>query len=730
MKPNDTRIVTNCTIEKIDTESQFDAKAIIYRASKYINNDWVVIYRKNDSKISYGEFAQLSISLWLTYRAIMCPTGRLCPRMGVRDHPILCCIGIYFLCTNNHCLKHTETPVASVSRVGRLKFNIRQFAFKYHLSQPFAGNLYLAKGDEYSQQLREQKTNNTSIETNCTIGTSVISNKKSNYDPKAIIYRASKYINNDWVVIYRKNDSKISCYSPNGSPKLKTNESECKHLANYSQTIFESIDPSIVKTIDGVVELIAGNQILAYYIFFRRDGRPALCTKPIDDTKITCKEKNNIFDILPDCFPPPPPSPTSLYNRCSKKAFIMRIRHLYGPHPLHYQTDRYTNGGQTRTGRTTSFRQEEDIVSGHDFGFSSDNNSSKSEKNGRQRSPKPVPVTKPAPKAAQTRTKEPMALQTGRNAPVILPPKAIDPSIVENIDAIVEKQSRDVFDGYYVLIRRDGRPVFCDKSMFDPKNRNTTDTESQYDPKDLIFRASNASDNQWVVIYNKKSRNISCYSPKQTPSLVTNKTKCKQLIGRNQTVIELIHPSIIESIDGIVEKTSRKVIDGYYVFFRRDGRPVFCDKSMSDTTNRCNLKGDFTPIREDCFPPIKGKDEIPWGYIIGIIVEPSTSGRSSPPNDGSSAPQPPSSKTPETTSAQELQLQQKSLGLWNYRQTGITTNTTHSSQITYKRDEDFAFSSDNNSSKSEKSPEIEWRKETIKTSAAHKTRPKGRTNPG
>ncbi|CAG2104420.1 unnamed protein product [Medioppia subpectinata] len=122
----------------------------------------------------------------------------------------------------------------------------------------------------------------------------------------------------------------------------------------------------------------------------------------------------------------------------------------------------------------------------------------------------------------------------------------------------------------------------------------TVDPDNQYDHKDLIFRASNASDNQWVVIYNKKWRNISCYSP-QVKKLVTNKTKCRELNGRNQIVVKAIDPSIVKSIDGIVEKQSGNVIHGYYVFFRRDGRPVICDKSMFDPKNRCKEK---TDIRE------------------------------------------------------------------------------------------------------------------------------------
>ncbi|CAG2108194.1 unnamed protein product [Medioppia subpectinata] len=123
---------------------------------------------------------------------------------------------------------------------------------------------------------------------------------------------------------------------------------------------------------------------------------------------------------------------------------------------------------------------------------------------------------------------------------------------------------------------------------------NITDKTSQYSPKDIIFRASNTSDNQWIVIYNKKLRNISCYSPQETTQkLVTNKTKCKQLIGRNQTVIEAIDPSIVKSIDVIVENPSGNVIHGYYIFFRRDGRPVFCDKSMFDPKNRCKSETDI-----------------------------------------------------------------------------------------------------------------------------------------
>ncbi|CAG2116829.1 unnamed protein product [Medioppia subpectinata] len=53
-------------------------------------------------------------------------------------------------------LNHSETPLAPNSREGRGYFKVREFANKYNLGEPYAGNLYLAKGDEYSAQIRVQ----------------------------------------------------------------------------------------------------------------------------------------------------------------------------------------------------------------------------------------------------------------------------------------------------------------------------------------------------------------------------------------------------------------------------------------------------------------------------------------------------------------------------------------------------------------------------------------------
>ena len=50
-------------------------------------------------------------------------------------------------------LKHSESTVDPNSREGRRHFKVREFAKKYNLGQPIAGNFYLAQNDEYAKQL-------------------------------------------------------------------------------------------------------------------------------------------------------------------------------------------------------------------------------------------------------------------------------------------------------------------------------------------------------------------------------------------------------------------------------------------------------------------------------------------------------------------------------------------------------------------------------------------------
>lgn len=55
-------------------------------------------------------------------------------------------------------LKHSETPIDANSREGRAHFKVRDFAKKYNLGEPFAGNFYQAQSDEYSKQRRAEKS--------------------------------------------------------------------------------------------------------------------------------------------------------------------------------------------------------------------------------------------------------------------------------------------------------------------------------------------------------------------------------------------------------------------------------------------------------------------------------------------------------------------------------------------------------------------------------------------
>ncbi|XP_054157801.1 protein D1-like [Oppia nitens] len=50
-------------------------------------------------------------------------------------------------------LYHTEVPLKPNDRLGRRKFSAKQFAKRYNLGEPYAGNLFVAKADDYSNQL-------------------------------------------------------------------------------------------------------------------------------------------------------------------------------------------------------------------------------------------------------------------------------------------------------------------------------------------------------------------------------------------------------------------------------------------------------------------------------------------------------------------------------------------------------------------------------------------------
>ena len=50
----------------------------------------------------------------------------------------------------------SETPISNRSREGRLSFKIGDFAKKYNLGEPIAGNFYLAQYDDYVPILHAQ----------------------------------------------------------------------------------------------------------------------------------------------------------------------------------------------------------------------------------------------------------------------------------------------------------------------------------------------------------------------------------------------------------------------------------------------------------------------------------------------------------------------------------------------------------------------------------------------
>jgi len=55
-------------------------------------------------------------------------------------------------------IEHTETPVGNRSLEGRIGFNTRDFAKKFNLGEPIAGNFYQAQYDDYLPILHSQFT--------------------------------------------------------------------------------------------------------------------------------------------------------------------------------------------------------------------------------------------------------------------------------------------------------------------------------------------------------------------------------------------------------------------------------------------------------------------------------------------------------------------------------------------------------------------------------------------
>ncbi|CAG2118117.1 unnamed protein product, partial [Medioppia subpectinata] len=423
-----------------------------------------------------------------------------------------------------------------------------------------------------------QVSNNDKIVTNCSDTTVDADNQ---FNPKDLIFRTSNASDNQWVVIYNKKWRNILCNSPKQNPSLVTDKTKCKQLIGRNQTVIELIDPSIVKSIDDVVENPSGNVIHGYYIFFRRDGRPVFCDKSMFVPK-------NRFNILSEAY---------IYQH------------------IHYASDVDIDLGYELT--PLSVKNEPTVQWPTEEGEYYT-----------------LALVDPDGEFAQ--------LNIGRYEGIGVFGSNVHRVTYMYTNAIqwqFDVPSRKMSDlspiGKGIIKRFSGNDYDCYVKYQTVNyivsnfiethcyygNTNTTDIVSNYNPKAIIFRASSDSTNEWVVIYSRKGSLISCYSPKQSPSLVTNKTQCRKLIGRNKTVIETIDPSIVESIDGIVEGIDvfNNRIIGYHIFFNRDGRPVFCSKPIDDTTKTCNLEKDITYILPDCFPPEKGWFES-WGKIALIAI--------------------------------------------------------------------------------------------------------------
>ncbi|CAG2105100.1 unnamed protein product [Medioppia subpectinata] len=165
--------------------------------------------------------------------------------------------------------------------------------------------------DKTSPKTRSPKSGNSGpIVTNCSNG---VNDTKSQFDAKAIIFRASALRENDWLIVLSKNGPNISCYSPKLGPNsvLEYDLEKCKEHVKRDPLFLQTMNPSVVKTIDGIVDYGTDTELRGHYVFFSRPNGPVYCLQFIGEPDIDCKLEKNFIHVLPDCFPPPTTEPST-----------------------------------------------------------------------------------------------------------------------------------------------------------------------------------------------------------------------------------------------------------------------------------------------------------------------------------------------------------------------------------------------------------------------------------
>ncbi|CAG2117738.1 unnamed protein product, partial [Medioppia subpectinata] len=146
----------------------------------------------------------------------------------------------------------------------------------------------------------------------------------------------------------------------------------------------------------------------------------------------------------------------------------------------------------------------------------------------------------------------------------------------------------------------------------DGKTINNIDTDSQYNPKDLIFRATNKRDDNWLIVYNKTDANIWCYSPNESPKnrLVKNETKCREYVKQNKLFVDSMDSSLLKDIEAVVDFGYENYLLGYTIFFNINGKPKYCEQILGGS--ECKTRDDLKEWLSECFPPDCTQEKTCW----------------------------------------------------------------------------------------------------------------------
>ncbi|CAG2112550.1 unnamed protein product [Medioppia subpectinata] len=311
---NTTDIVTNCTDGKtynIDTDSQYNPKDLIFRATYNRDDNWLIVYNK-------------------TLPNIWCYSPNESPKNRLVKNETKCRANInqsklFVDYMDSSLLKDIE----GVVDYGRGNDIYLSFVFLNINGKPFhcyAHNCNLIEllSECFPPRVQEKTDWSAGCPLNCTtkhcplsgntgdIVTECINDKNYNtdidtdsqYNPKDLIFRATDSRDDNWLIVYDKTDANIWCYSPNESPKNKLvkNETKCRANMKQNKLIVDSINPSLRKDIEAVVDIAIDNDIFVYYIFFNINGKPKYCTQSFRGSE--CNSRDDLIDLFAESYPP------------------------------------------------------------------------------------------------------------------------------------------------------------------------------------------------------------------------------------------------------------------------------------------------------------------------------------------------------------------------------------------------------------------------------------------